>query len=54
MLDDRQDTLQRDGIDASPSQLRLISNDQDPEARAELVGFLDRDEVQHVEIFLIV
>lgn len=37
MLDDRQDILQRDGINASPSQLRLMTNDHDPDACAELV-----------------
>lgn len=37
MLDDRQDILQRDGIDASPSELRLMTNDQDPDACAELI-----------------
>jgi hypothetical protein len=38
MLEDRQDILQRDGIDASPSELRLMTNDQDPDACAELAG----------------
>lgn len=37
MLEDRQDILQRDGIDASPSELRLMTNDQDPDACAELI-----------------
>ncbi|MES3631207.1 MAG: hypothetical protein PPP56_13670 [Longimonas sp.] len=38
MLDDRQDILQRDGIDVSPSELRLMTNDQDPDACAEIAG----------------
>jgi hypothetical protein len=38
MLDDRRDILQRDGIDASPSELRLMTNDQDPDACAEIAG----------------
>lgn len=38
MLEDRQDILQRDGIDASPSELRLMTNNQDPDACAEIAG----------------
>jgi hypothetical protein len=42
MLDDRQDILQRDGIDVSSSELRLMTNNQDPDACAELVRLDER------------
>ena len=37
LFEGRQDMLQRDGIDASSSELRLMTNNQDPDACAELV-----------------
>ena len=37
-LENNQDWLEEDGIDASPSELRLMTNDQDPDACAELGG----------------
>jgi len=37
LLESSQDMLQRDGIDASPGELRLMTNDQDPDACADLV-----------------